>query len=1031
MLQKQNQNISFGQGLDTKTDPFQVKAGKLLALTNSVFTTGDRLQKRNGFPQLADLPNKTSSYLTTLNQDLVAVGPSISGYSSGNNTWYPKGSFQPISLSTLPIVKNSINQTQCDSVIAANGLICEVYTETQNGVSAYKYAIVDSANGQNIVAPTLISVPSGVVTGSPRVFLLGVYFIIVFSNFVSAAYNLEYITISSYNPSVSTTPANIATGFAPNPNLNWDGAVSGNRLFLAYNTTSGGQSIKVTYLTAPIASAGGGPVTPITYAGQAADILGVCVDATVTNPVVWVFWYNSGAPNTRVLAVDTSLNSVLGVTTTQALGGLIIENITGAAQNGVLTVYNEIQAFYYGGSSIPTDYIQKVTTTQTGTVGSPTVCIRSVGLSSKAFIVGGSEYFLSAYQSPYQPTYFLVNGSSTSSAPVIVAKIAYQNGGGYLSLGLPSVTVMGSTAWVSYLFKDLISSVNKGTNVTSGTQVAGVYSQTGVSSAAITFNPTTTVSADIGHDLHLSGGFLWMYDGYLPVEHNFFVYPDSIQAAATGGGGSMAAQVYYYQVIYSWTDNQGNVFRSAPSIPVKIDLTGTGDTEVTLSFPYLRLTYKTANKAKIEIYRWSTAQQNYYQVTSISSPTLNSTTSDYTTFVDDASDATILGNSLLYTTGGVVEDINAPATNVVTLFDDRLWLVDAEDQNLLWFSKQVIEATPVEMSDLFTIYVAPTIGSQGSTGPISALSAMDDKLIIFKQNAVYYINGVGPDNTGSNSQYSQPIFITSTVGCANPRSIVFIPDGLMFQSDKGIWLLGRDLSTKYIGDAVEEFNGSLVESSLNIPGTNQVRFTLDTGQTLMFDYYYQQWGTFTGIPAVSSTLFQGKHTFINKYGQVFQEGSGTYLDGDRPVLIGLTTAWLNFAGLQGYQRAYFFYLLGQYLSPFKLVCSIAYDYVPTPVQVTTIMPTNWNPTYGGAESNGQLTTYGSDDPYGGNSSLFNWRVFLAKQRCSAVQITLQEVYDGSYGSTAGAGFTMSGINLIYAAKKGFRPQPAVHSTGSP
>lgn len=209
----------------------------------------------------------------------------------------------------------------------------------------------------------------------------------------------------------------------------------------------------------------------------------------------------------------------------------------------------------------------------------------------------------------------------------------------------------------------------------------------------------------------------------------------------------------------------------------------------------------------------------------------------------------------------------------MTLFDTRLWLVDAEDQNLLWFSKQVIENTPVEMSDLFTFYIPPTTAAQGSTGPITALAPLDDKLIIFKSNAIYYINGTGPDNTGANNNYSQPIFITSTVGCANQQSIVFMPQGLMFQSDKGIWLLDRGLGTTYIGAPVEQYNSGLVESAQNIPETNQVRFILNTGVTLMYDYYYSQWGTFVNVPAISSCIFQNLHTFINSYGAVIKNQS--------------------------------------------------------------------------------------------------------------------------------------------------------------
>jgi hypothetical protein len=350
--------------------------------------------------------------------------------------------------------------------------------------------------------------------------------------------------------------------------------------------------------------------------------------------------------------------------------------------------------------------------------------------------------------------------------------------------------------------------------------------------------------------------------------------------------------------------------------------------------------------------------------------------------------------------------------------------VDAEDNNLLWFSKEVIEATPVEMSDLLTIFIAPTTSAQGNTGPVTAASSMDDKLILFKENAIYYINGIGPDNTGANSQYSDAIFITSTIGCINQQSIVFMPSGLMFQSDKGIWLLGRDLSTNYIGAPVEAFTqNAVVQSAVNVPGTNQVLFTLNTGVTLMYDYYYQQWGTFTNVPAISSTLYQGLHTYINSLGKVFQETPGTYLDGSSPVLMSFTTSWFNLAGLQGYQRAYFFYLLGTYITPHKLQIQIAYDYNQSPPQTTMISPDN----YSGAWGSDQL--WGSSSPWGGAPTLEQWRVFFQQGKCEAFQITINEVYDGTFGVPAGAGLTISGLDLIIGQKSGYPRIPSSRYVG--
>lgn len=1041
-LVKQSVPINFALGLDTKTDSKQVAVGKFLSLKNMVFTTGGLLKKRNGYVQLSTIQDST--YLTTLNGNLTAVGSSISAYSTNSNSFVSKGSIQPMEVSTLPLIRNSVNQAQSDSAVSSSGLVCTVYTETNAGSSTYKYAIADSITGQNISAPTAVPVSSGTVTGSPRVFILGNYFIIVFTNVITATSHLQYIAISIINPTIVTANIDIAASYISNPSLSWDGVVVNQSLYIAYNTTAGGQSIRVTYLTSAQAALGAIPATPVTFASEIATIMSMCADMTnPSSPVIYANYFDSAGVFGKSLAVDKNLNTLMSPTVVLNAGP--ISNITSAAQNGVCNYIYEVLNNYSYDSGVPSHYIAYRTITLPATVTTGVVSpaagssatgiisIRSVGLASKACIINNTIYYLAIYQSPYQPTYFLINGSlSTAATPIIAGKLAYENGGSYLTLGLPSINVSNKTAQFCYLFKDLITSVNKGTALSSGTQTAGVYSQTGINLATIVIGTEGIDSAEIASNLHITGGFLWQYDGYLPVEHNFFVYPDSIEAtwSATGGAihaqpdGSTNTNAYYYQVTYEWADNQGNIYRSAPSIPISVTTTGSGTAgSITVNVPTLRLTYKTANPVKIVIYRWSVFQQAYYQVTSITSATLNSTTSDSIAFVDTLADATILGNSILYTTGGVIEDVNAPASNLLCLFDTRLWLVDAEDPNLLWFSKQVIEATPVEMSDLLTIYVAPTTGVQGSTGPITALGAMDDKLIIFKRDAIYYINGTGPDNTGANNQYSQPIFITSTVGCANQKSIVLMQNGIMFQSDKGIWLLGRDLSTTYIGADVEAFNESAVQSAVNVPETTQIRFTLSTGETLMYDYYYGQWGTFQGAPAISSTIFQGLHSYINSFGQIYQESPDIYLDGSNPVLLSFITSWISVAGLQGYERFYFMHLLGSYYTPFTLNVSLAYDYNPSATQSIQILPDNYSPAWGGEAQ------WGSGGPWGGPSNVFEARIFPENQKCETFQVSINEAYDASFGVVAGAGLSLSGMNMTIGVKKAYRTQKASQSFG--
>lgn len=857
---------------------------------------------------------------------------------------------------------------------------------------------------------------------------------IVFTNVITAVPHLQYVNVSVNNPTVVGANTDLVAVYAPATTVSWDGVVVGNRLYFAYNTTAGGQQIKFAYITANLVIA-----SPQSFAGSICTMIGVYADeSNMAQPIIYSSFYDAAGSTGFVIAVDQNLNKVM--TPTQIIAATTVKNITLTVQNEVATTVYETAATYAYDVATATNFLQTVPVTKpatvtTGTVGSTTTVVRSVGLASKGFLLDGTMYVLAAYDgkstttAAFQPTYFLVNLSGN-----VVARLAYQNGGGYLTLGLPKAQVdsSGFTVSIAYLFKDLIQSVNKSQDAVSA---AGVYSQTGVNLGFFEFSSTSLSTSELGENLNLSGGLLYAYDGNTLNEQNFNLYPDmdtdldgsgtskALAVSHSGGSIDIAGAPYFYVAVYQWTDAQGNIFQSAPSIPVvaaAASYSGASNS-VTVSVPTARLTYKPG--IKIVIFRWSTTQQTYYQVTSISAPTLNSTTTDVVTFVDTQADSAIVGNSILYTTGGVLENTGSPACTAITSFDTRLWAINAEDQNLLNFSKQVIEGVSVEMSDLLSIYVSPNAGTKINTGPMRCLFPMDDKLIIFKANALYYINGRGPDNTGANSQYSEPIFITSSVGSINQKSIVLIPQGLMFQSDKGIWLLGRDLNTQYIGSPVEVYNEFTVNSANSLPGTTMVIFTLSNGVDLMYDYFYNQWGTWNNIPAISSTIFQGAHTYLAADGRVAQQSAGTYLDNGTPVLMQFTTGWLNLAGLQGYQLAHRFYILGQYFTPHKLAWGVAYDYNDAPEQLILITPNNFAPNYG------LPSPYGQGTPYGGPPSKEQWRIFLKKHRCQAIQISMQEFYDPTLGIPAGAGVALSGLNLIVSKKQGWPTVPSTESAG--
>ena len=1082
-ISKQGVSIPLTGGMDTKTDVRQLPFGIFPLLTNVTYDTDKLLQKRNGFGELTDI-GAIPNTLTTFNDSLLALtASSLYSYSPNTAAWPNKGTYVSAHLEVQPVVRSATSQSRQDVAIDANGLACAVWLDSDGNS---KYQIVDSETGNIVVAGTPILGTASATAGQARVFVLGNHFVITFTATVAAAPHLQYITIPRLNPTNPSAAGDYGTDLGALTS-GYDGVVCNDILYMAYTTTT--PSIKFFLVTPQLVQS-----TKSTIASRTATYMSVTADTGNNN--IWLTYWDTTNSNLYAAAFDASRNVVLASTVLKNDANIVAVAST-ATGGSLLAFYQDHTTYGYtlAGevAAATTDYVSTVRCTTPGVVSGDAVLLRGVALASKGFIADDVTYILLAYGSNsvnnnnYQPTYFLANSSGN-----IVGRLAYSNGGGYPSSQvLPQANVFDLDIMIGYMFKDLITPVNKEQE---GTQVSGIYSQTGINIATFTLNPQQMADTEIGNDLHMTGSMLWMYDGEKPVEHGFHVWPEDVFVGGVSTAGSMTVQEYFYQWTYEWTDAQGNIHRSAPSVPVSFTIqtapgsftadrtsgsailanvsslvglqvgqaiSGTGIpastyilsidsatqitmsanassgaatnttvtpvtlTSLTVKVPYYRLTYRTTNKVRLVGYRWSTTNQVYYQITSVPSPQLNSTSSDALTYTDSAADSSILGNQIIYTNGGEVENICAPACTDIALMRSRLFLIDSEDPNLLWYSKQVIPGVPVEMTDLFSIFVNPTIGSQGSTGPCKCLAGMDDKLIIFKKTALYYMTGIGPDNKGNQNDFSEPQFINSTVGCDNTQSIVFIPQGLMFQSDKGIWLLGRDLSTTYIGAPVDAYNDAEVLSAVNIPGSNQVRFTLDSGTTLMYDYYYNKWAIFEGIPGITSTLYEGLHTYSDEDGTVFQETPGYYLDGSSPVLMGFTTGWLNLMGLQGYQRAYWMLLLGQYITPHKLNVGIAYDYNPAIVDQAIVIPDNFSEPFGDDAGN-----FGDVGPMGGSGDVEDPRIFFSRQRCQAIQITVQELYDPSFGVAAGAGLTLSGLNLVVGSKKTYRPSSAAKSFGA-
>lgn len=1016
-LEKQNMSISFGQGLDTKTDPRQVVPGKLEVLQNSRFISGNELEKRNGNQLLTTTSAGVGKGIGTFNNEVVSFDNyTLNSYVAASGVDQNKGFSQPIDVSTNYILQpqfpESVSGLQFGLTkpdIAVNGgYIIYAFNSRQ-------YAIVDQVTRQVIVPQTdVINVSNNSNSVGIRCFALGNYFILTYNNLTTN--RIEYVAIPVATPTTPNAAVSIDSINHTPVATAYDGVVnsSSTKLYLSYGA---GTSIITAILSSSLAITAD--------SGHAAtnnpQTIAVWLDEVPATPKLWVSFFNATNNTVKYFILNgNTLALTLAVTlidTKANVSNMIGHTVGGLGGSSV--IYYEIEAS--NGTGLRYNIIEMSTLTDAGVVATVgQVVLKGGSIVSKIFQMNGSterNYFIVVFGGEsslsVNPTYFVLNhsvwnngqfafGAGLNSAIPVVAKLAAGASMAPSSITGSNGFQPSSVYMVSSTKAEAVLAVATGSTISF--EIAfGVYS---IVDYTLDFNNGNAFQfQQMASTLNYTGGYLAMYDGIVPIENNFHIYPESVGLTATTTVGAlMDAGTYSYCALYSWTDGQGKVHRSTACLPQTVTVGGGGTNSVTVTVPCCYFTEKPDQSIFVEIYRNTLAATGVFHViTQRQGVTESSRLQTEITFVDTQSDLLIQGNADLYTTGGVLSNTGGPPASGVAVYANRLFAIDAEDRNVLWYSKQVLEITPVEFSADLTFFIDPRFG------PVTAIASMDDKLIIFKNNAVFYVTGQGPDNTGNNNDFSDATLVTTTCGCVDPRSVTIMPDGLMFKSNKGIWLLDRGLGTSYIGASVESFNSSHVTGSALIPNSTQVQFTLDNSTTcLMYDYFYKQWSTYLNHNAVSATVYENLFTYIDPTGHVFQENPGVYSDNGTAIFQSLTTSWLSLAGLQGYQRIYRMYFLARYLSAHSVSVGIAYDFNTAIAQTITCDATALNASTG--------------------TDVEQFRINLDKQKCQAIRFTITETTDSN--NTIGAGLNIEALGILIGAKLTYPKLPAVQSVTS-
>ena len=975
-LQKQFIPIDLAGGIDTKTSQAMVLSSSLTELENGVFSEGSTVTKRNGYSKLSRSvagPSGTAAIssgdaLSTFQDELLLFSDSkLYSYVNGRDQWVDKGGHLSVNVSSEDVIRNDYQQSSPDFAYGA-GLYAMAWEDTQGGIRA---SVIDAVTGSVLQNNTSIDA-NGIL---PRVIVLSRRLAIVYID--DSANNVKIRMLDVADPTTWAAATNLATntttsGHKLDAIVYQDNAGlfayrdNSNTITVAYITQDGETGSGLNGFVAAAAIAGTDPEDSLTIYHDASDLY--------DNDIYVAYSKNSDSSGIKLARLNfdlTLVGSLISVEATATAIPRVTMNRDSAGDVVILWEHDNTNDY---------DHLVKTATYDISgsSLGSVTVLKRSVGLASKAFYYNAKCYFLTVHASDLQTTYFLLD-----STGLIVAKMQAGFAGGLAPKSTLTTVTDDAAAGIWKMPVQVKTRLVSENN--------DIYSLKGLSLSTVDFTKSDSFQGiELGENMHIAGGFVSSYDSQSIEEHGFHLYPEPVTQSTNNSTGSLAAGTYQYRVIYVHTDARGQIHRSAPSVSITATPTG-GSSTVTLTIPSLRLTEHSS--VTCEVYRTITNGTLFYKVSEVA----NNTGVNSVSLADAGAitDGDLVAKEMLYTNGGIVENIAPPATSVMGVFNNRIFAVSSENPKVLYYSKKRQKKSPVEFSDIFTI-------TMNKAERVTAMVEMDEKLIIFEPQQIFYITGAGPTDTGAQNSYSEPQLVTSDVGCTTVDSVVISPLGIFFKSLKGIYLLDRKLNTVYVGAAVEAYNSETITSAVMVADKSQVRFTTESGPALIYDFYYNKWATWTNHSGTGAVTWKATDTYCylrTTGGLVYQEDASNFKDVDSLIPLKLTTAWIKTQQIQGLQRVRRALVLGEYKSNHILRTKIAYDFEQF---------FNEQHDFNFRTATGQ-NEYGDESPYGSEyygagtnriaDGVYQFNIHLARQKCDAVRFQFSDTVSSDPGQS--------------------------------
>lgn len=1086
--------VDFTGGLDTRTNPKLRLPGKWDLLTNCTHSKDGSLSKRDGVRAL--VPNVNGHGLATFDDELLA----INGTSLTTTTLNPsigavaaKGQLPCLHLEKREVFR----ATQAhDEVDCAYGLGLEVYIWRERSITApitlgVYFCAIDTATRAMVIQPYLLSA----VGNSPRVVNVGNGFMFFWTQGfpVQLRCAVYYPTTGAVGPitNLAITVGNAVfegfdavgygfdgvTNFVPTAAVSYvfaDGVTSVRCSQVTYNEITLVPSVMTTTnlfteIAAPNATICGlgmavigGLSGAFTYAATfiasvpsattMSGVAGNAVDETWAAALPTQIDAGSIFGATQPTHVAATRYPVAGLTSCQLYVDGFADIGGGGGGTGIRPLRTYAVTVNGAGFALT---VASSATLLNSVVNANTAALQGPFIAACPFVVGKPVGNLLSYPEIVAlPTYMaasLVGGVIQSGIFILDGATGYVLGKALYGqvaahtynavvpstprLSSPTVERTGRVTHALPALEMGRLTLLEGSNLT----------PSGVAVLKVTPNlPMGTNAADAwaprraqhGRSMFIANGMLALYDGAETSEADFNLFPEGISITVTPGAGTWAAGTYEFAAIYESVDGQGQRHQSSPSPTVQV-VVALNDA-LTFDVPTLQLTQRTNVKHVLFGTQPNGTTLNRFGTVAAPVEILNNKAlAQSSTMVFSGPPA---ANELLYSQPFVADTTlpnDAPGPcSVLGIHQNRLWLDLSDKAGAYRYSQQLIDGVGLQFNEV--------LGGQlpGDAGAITGFASMDENQVILAERKLFRVTGTGPSTSGGYNGYSDPVEIPSDVGCTEPSSVLKIPDGVMFRSAKGWYLLTRDLTVRYIGGPIKRWDTDIITSAVLMEDRQEIRIssrhTYDSNFSgaLQFCYSYvaDTWSVFQ-VSSLSVALKNcylafdavwwptlNRYVSIGYYDGINQDTPGTYLDwpgnNAAPFAIGMSarSSFLHLTALEGFQRVRWLYLTAS---------------GPTAPATTVTFRIDYDDLYQTQNPPGAPGCYLTSGlvltaiPFANPASV-DLRHKFWRQKCKSVAITINEI-PVSAGAAGLTGFQVLALQI--GAKRGTNRLPAGQAVG--